>query len=678
MAVNLSPVGGVAAQFFTNTGAVLTGGKLYTYAAGTTTPQTTYTTSAGNVARTNPVVLDAAGRVPGSGEIWLTEGISYKFILRDSTDVLIATYDNITGINNITFPISATNVDFLQAGAGAVVRTVQNKERDIVSVKDFGAVADGTTDDTAAIQLAYNYIAQGGGKVIWPSGSYKVNGTICYSTNTQTDLCKSRIYANNQILFDNGYLSNGVVISNNATSNVDYSTALQNAVIGNGTIYNASVAFRLFKFLSGCRIHDIMCWDVGQIISARTCFYSDYSNIIRYETVDGSPKIGTASTTLGNSAIAVPNAMAANLTAGMTIGAGFVPYGTLISDVWAANTAGAGLAYVILSAVATYTVTSGAANSGFAASANLTPLYKFVGECSNLTFTKCSSASRFIGWELSDVNSSTFIAWDVTACAYGFQFKQSCGGNTFTSGYTEGIYQWIFDFSQNIGAGSVVISVANYFQTAGAITAGPTGYVSGSITIPSDIVGFTPYGYGPNGGPLVNLESPNAKITVIGGNFDSKVQNPTSKSVFLTQGGLSLANVVSSNPNTLDWYEENTFTPVIEGAVTAGVGTYTTQLGVFTRIGNRVFFTINLAWTAHTGSGDMLIAGFPYTPALVYRTFPLTAFNLAYTNGNQLAGVLGGTSYTKMDIIQIAANTAGTAITLDTAAQLVVSGNYEL
>ena len=96
MAVFLSPVGGVAAQFFTNTGAVLTGGKLYTYLAGTTTPAVTYTTSVGNVARTNPVVLDSAGRVPGSGEIWLSS-VSYKFILRDSNDVLIATYDNIFG-----------------------------------------------------------------------------------------------------------------------------------------------------------------------------------------------------------------------------------------------------------------------------------------------------------------------------------------------------------------------------------------------------------------------------------------------------------------------------------------------------------------------------------------------------------------------------------------------------
>ena len=96
MAVFLSPVGGVAAQFFTNTGAVLTGGKIYTYLAGTTTPAVTYTTSAGTVARTNPVVLDSAGRVPGSGEIWISP-VSYKFVLKDSNDVLIATYDNIFG-----------------------------------------------------------------------------------------------------------------------------------------------------------------------------------------------------------------------------------------------------------------------------------------------------------------------------------------------------------------------------------------------------------------------------------------------------------------------------------------------------------------------------------------------------------------------------------------------------
>ena len=100
MAVNLSPVAGAAAQFFDNSGQVLTGGKLYIYLAGTTTPAPTYTTSAGTTPHPNPIVLNAAGRVPDSGEIWLTDSISYKFVLKDQNDVLIATYDNLIGINS--------------------------------------------------------------------------------------------------------------------------------------------------------------------------------------------------------------------------------------------------------------------------------------------------------------------------------------------------------------------------------------------------------------------------------------------------------------------------------------------------------------------------------------------------------------------------------------------------
>ena len=91
--VNLSPFGGVGWQFFDNNGAPLAGGLIYTYAAGTTTPQATYTTSAGTIAHPNPIVLNSAGRVPG-GQIWLLFA-TYKFILKTSADVLIATYDNI-------------------------------------------------------------------------------------------------------------------------------------------------------------------------------------------------------------------------------------------------------------------------------------------------------------------------------------------------------------------------------------------------------------------------------------------------------------------------------------------------------------------------------------------------------------------------------------------------------
>jgi hypothetical protein len=96
MAVNLSMFAGVGAQFFDNNGVPLAGGLIYTYLAGTTTPTATYTSITGLSAHTNPIVLDAAGRVPG-GEIWLTLGTSYKFLLKTSTDVQIASYDNVSG-----------------------------------------------------------------------------------------------------------------------------------------------------------------------------------------------------------------------------------------------------------------------------------------------------------------------------------------------------------------------------------------------------------------------------------------------------------------------------------------------------------------------------------------------------------------------------------------------------
>ena len=103
MSVFLSPIGGAGWQFFNNDGTVLSGGKLYTYVAGTTTPKATYTTSAGNIAHANPIILNSAGRVPG-GEIWLLAS-TYKFVLNTSADVLIATYDNISGIGAAEFQV---------------------------------------------------------------------------------------------------------------------------------------------------------------------------------------------------------------------------------------------------------------------------------------------------------------------------------------------------------------------------------------------------------------------------------------------------------------------------------------------------------------------------------------------------------------------------------------------
>ena len=100
MPVNLSPIAGAGWQFFDNSGAVLAGGLLYTYAAGTTTPLATYQESSGSTVHSNPIILDSAGRV--STEVWMTAGSAYKLVLKTSTNVSLWTMDNLRGINDVS------------------------------------------------------------------------------------------------------------------------------------------------------------------------------------------------------------------------------------------------------------------------------------------------------------------------------------------------------------------------------------------------------------------------------------------------------------------------------------------------------------------------------------------------------------------------------------------------
>lgn len=74
------------------------------------------------------------------------------------------------------------------------------------------------------------------------------------------------------------------------------------------------------------------------------------------------------------------------------------------------------------------------------------------------------------------------------------------------------------------------------------------------------------------------------------------------------------ANIVQQTGNSFTQYlDQGSWTPVITGSTVAGVGTYTTQTGFYTRIGNLVFLSGTVTWTAHTGTGNMTITGLPFT-----------------------------------------------------------------
>ena len=150
MTVSLSPIAGAGWQFFDNNGVPLAGGKLYTYVAGTTTPQTTYSGISASTPNANPIVLDSAGRISGSSEVWLTDGAAYKFVLKTSVDVQLWSADNVSGINDFSSltPIiynaigTGSNVTFMLASAPLSENTTQVYINGVYQQKNTYSVVD--------------------------------------------------------------------------------------------------------------------------------------------------------------------------------------------------------------------------------------------------------------------------------------------------------------------------------------------------------------------------------------------------------------------------------------------------------------------------------------------------------------------------------------------------------
>jgi len=86
----------------------------------------------------------------------------------------------------------------------------------------------------------------------------------------------------------------------------------------------------------------------------------------------------------------------------------------------------------------------------------------------------------------------------------------------------------------------------------------------------------------------------------------------------------------SSDANTLDDYEEGTFTPVIEGTTTSGTASYSQNEGRYTKIGRLVFIETYVAYTSGTGTGSLRLGGLPFTAASA-NTYP--GLTLSYFDG---------------------------------------------
>lgn len=210
MSVSISPIFNDP-QYFDNDGLPLAGGFIYQYVAGSfSTQQTTYTTSAGNVANANPIQLDSSGRAATA--IWLTDGEKYNLVLTlpDGTTVL-EHFDQIVGVVGATAttgqgtviwnPISsnATYVgpsQFIVAGNHSVDFAIGNRVRATLSSGFvYGTVLsvsfsspntvvtltmDGATLDSSLTEVDWSALIVGGRTV--DAGAVSYTSTLTYPT----------------------------------------------------------------------------------------------------------------------------------------------------------------------------------------------------------------------------------------------------------------------------------------------------------------------------------------------------------------------------------------------------------------------------------------------------------------------------------------------------------------
>jgi hypothetical protein len=143
-----------------------------------------------------------------------------------------------------------------------------------------------------------------------------------------------------------------------------------------------------------------------------------------------------------------------------------------------------------------------------------------------------------------------------------------------------------------------------------------------------------------------------------------------------TTSGLAVGGTGAAN--TLDDYEEGTWTPTIVGTTSAGTGTYGQQNGSYTKVGRQVSFQLFITLSAHTGTGFIQINGLPFNSLAApnYHTVYFRIETIAMTAGNYIQGyIIAGDA--KIALEQVPTGGGGAvSIPIDPAMSIIVSGTY--
>ena len=179
--------------FVDGNGQPLALGRLYYFASGTTSPQNTYADVLGVSTNSNPITLDASGRL--SADVYLETGLAYKELLTDSTGATIGPWpnDNVAGGYQADWSATSGPSQILNKPALAAVAT-SGQYQDLAGVPATSLPFTGDSGDggaaglvpapAAGAALANQFLSAGGGWVTPPSAAVSVNLTTSAATSS--------------------------------------------------------------------------------------------------------------------------------------------------------------------------------------------------------------------------------------------------------------------------------------------------------------------------------------------------------------------------------------------------------------------------------------------------------------------------------------------------------------
>jgi hypothetical protein len=652
--VNFSPFAGAGAQFFDNNGIPLAGGLLYSYASGTTTPQATYTTPAADVANANPIVLDAAGRT--TNEIWLSNGYAYKFVLKNSSSSQIGSYDNIPStstnlaiINDassvayeqgnstnagsfvvgktylITFvgttaftSIGATSntvgIYFTATGVGSgtgtaqLSRTVQAKLQEYVSVKDFGAVGDGSTNDTAAIQACLN---SGATTITFPPGTYLVTSTLTVPGSIT-------IYFNQTVI--QGHFSNYLMklLAAGAQTFIG-ELQLQDStnITSSSSVITSGITFGDDSTNAVHNVNTVACNITGsRLLTAfyfgYNCYTNSFGSLSAYTCGNATTGAVIFSASTGANNIYINKLEIIGIESSSWNGKGLIVnagLGITIDQLHLEaiyNTTGAVFSDCSVSVLGGYLESTAATATSTQITVNSTATVNFTGVLFNIPSIVLNTRTNFIGCRFLNIvglnyanylncrfPNANYISYNLTNASATFDSLPKFGAAptmiyplTHSGNFSEwntGYTSVPIDYNYYGGNHTLVSNVGGYFSNNYlTFTSSVAGYAGGvGFALPSNFANQVGYFWA-----IVQLPTGNTSMNQItvgtGGLVGAGTGNyyPDSQNIYVAQAGWSLIVM----PNVRFWTQSGTYSDQVycffEAQGTSAIGDYF-RIGAF-------------------------------------------------------------------------------------------------